>query len=213
MKINLILFDLDGTLIDSRKDIAYSVNHMLEKLGHKKRTQEEIVSFIGRGISDLIQKSVGETDKSTLDKAITIFESHYRKHGTDNSVLYPGVLEMLKYFSNKKKSVVTNRSYEFAKAVLKKLKIDKFFEDIAGGDDINCMKPSSCSLDGVVARAKEDKKKTMMVGDMDIDILAGKKAGVLTCAVTYGFGKKEDIEKSEPDYIIEDLDMLKEIIE
>lgn len=213
MKIDLILFDLDGTLIDSREDIVNAVNHMLKSFDLRERSREEIVSFIGRGIADLIRNALGNSKEEILGEAIKTFEGYYRKHGTDTSILYPGVMEMLEYFKHKKKAVVTNRNYEFAKAALEKLDIDSFFEDIAGGDDVNCMKPSSCSIETIVNRAKMDKKKTMIVGDMDIDIIAGKKAGIYTCAVSYGFGKKEDIERVAPACIIGSIAELKSVIE
>ena len=213
MKIDLMLFDLDGTLIDSREDIANAVNHMLKTFDLRERSREEIVSFIGRGIADLIRNALGKGREEMLEEAMKIFEGYYRKHGTDTSILYPGVIEMLEYFRNKKKAVVTNRNYEFAKSALEKLNIDDFFEDIAGGDDVNCMKPSSCSIETIVNRAKADKKKTIIVGDMDIDIMAGKKAGIFTCAVSYGFGKKEDIERAAPDCIIGSIAELESVIE
>ena len=88
-----------------------------------------------------------------------------------------------------------------------------YFEDIIGGDDAGCMKPSACPLDRVIRGFDiRDKEKVMMVGDMDIDVLAGKNAGVKTCAVTYGIGKREDIVKAAPDYIIDDFIELKRII-
>jgi len=210
--IDLIIFDLDGTLVDSREDIANAVNFTLKKIGLKEKSISEISSYIGTGIEELIRKSLGKKQEALLEKALSIFIEYYRKHSTDNTVLYPNVKEILEYFKNKRKAIVTNRNYEFALSALNKLGIRDCFEDIVGGDDTGCMKPSSCPLDRSMGRLNADKEKAIIVGDMDIDIVAGKRAGIITCGVTYGIGKKEDIIKAKPDFIIDDIIDLKKII-
>jgi len=210
--IDLIIFDLDGTLVDSRDDIANAVNFTLKKIGLKEKSISEISSYIGTGIEDLIGKSLGNKQEVLLTRALSVFEKYYRKHSTDNSVLYPNVKEILEYFKNKRKVIVTNRNYEFALIALNKLGIYDYFENVVGGDDIGCMKPSSCPLDISMNRLNTNKEEAIIVGDMDIDIVAGKKAGIITCGVTYGIGKKEDIIKAKPDFIIDDIINLKNII-
>lgn len=210
--IDLIIFDLDGTLVDSRDDIANAVNFTLKKIGLKEKSISEISSYIGTGIEDLIGKSLGNKQEVLLTRALSVFEKYYRKHSIDNSVLYPNVKEILEYFKNKRKVIVTNRNYEFALIALNKLGIYDYFENVVGGDDIGCMKPSSCPLDISMNRLNTNKEEAIIVGDMDIDIVAGKKAGIITCGVTYGIGKKEDIIKAKPDFIIDDIINLKNII-
>jgi len=209
----LIIFDLDGTLVDSREDISNAVNFTLRELGLKEKKGSEISSYIGNGVQDLVEKSLEMKNNHLLEKALLIFEQYYRKHAADASYLYPSVKEVLEYFKNKRKAVATNRNYEFAAITMKELGIYDYFEGVFGGDDLWCKKPSSCPFDKVIDLFKiADRKKTIMVGDMDIDVLAGKGAGVFTCAVTYGIGKKEDIVKAKPDYIIDDLAQLKNIV-
>ena len=210
--VDLIIFDLDGTLVDSREDIANAVNFTLKDIGLKEKSKQEISSYIGRGIEHLIRESLGNKQGVLLKRAQSVFEEYYRKHSTDNSVLYPNVKEILEYFKNKKKVIVTNRNYEFALLTLKALGVYGHFEDIIGGDDIGCMKPSSCPLDKTMHRLNMNKEKTIIVGDMDIDILAGKRTGIATCGVTYGIGKKEDIIKAKPDFIIDNIIKLSDII-
>ena len=130
----------------------------------------------------------------------------------DNSVLYPYVQKVLEHFKDKKKIIITNRNYEFAVLALKATNISDYFDDIIGGDDIGCVKPSACPLDRAMHRLDINKEKTIIVGDMDIDILTGKSAGITTCAVTYGIGRKEDILKAKPDFIIDDIAKLREIV-
>ncbi|MFQ5867415.1 MAG: HAD family hydrolase [bacterium] len=210
--IDLIIFDLDGTLVDSRDDIANAVNFTLKKIGLKEKSISEISSYIGTGVEGLIRKSLGNKEEVLLKKALSAFEEYYKKHSTDNSVLYPNVKEILEYFKGKKKVIVTNRNYEFALLTLKTLGIYDYFEDIVGGDDIGCMKPSSCPLDMSMHRLNANKEEAIIVGDMDLDIVAGKRAGIITCGVTYGIGKKEDIIKAKPDFIIDDIMNLKNLI-
>ena len=212
-EVELIIFDLDGTLIDSRKDIANAVNFTLKELGLEEKDMLEIASYIGAGVEDLIRKSLGDkTRDAVFTRALYIFQKYYRKHFTDNSYLYPGVIETLEYFKNKRKAIITNRKYEFAVLALKALYIADYFEDILGGDDLGCVKPSSCPLDKTIYKLNADRARTIIVGDMDIDILAGKSADIITCAVSYGIGRKEDILKAKPDFIIDSLLELKGII-
>lgn len=211
-EVDLLIFDLDGTLVNSKKDIINSVNITLTNLGLAKKNENEIGSYIGTGVVDLLKKSLGQNHEKFLDKAMDTFKNYYQVHHSDTSFLYPGVVEILANFANKKKVIITNRNKEFASITLEKLDISSYFEDIIGGDDLACMKPDSCPLDIVIKRLKIDRNKAIMIGDMDIDILAGKKAHILTCAVTYGIGKKEDILKAKPDYIIDDIAELKNII-
>lgn len=209
--IKLIIFDLDGTLVDSKDSIASAVCFVLKEVGAKEKGKTEIISYIGSGVDDLIRKSLGKDQEHLFATTKAIFED-YRKRFPNNSPLYPGVKKMLEYFQHKRKAIVTNRKREFALVTLKALNIYDYFEDITGGDDVECMKPSSCPLDKTLLRFNMDKEATMIVGDMDLDILAGKEAGIVTCAVTYGIGRKEDIIKTKPDYIIDDILKLKEII-
>lgn len=155
--INLIIFDLDGTLVDSREDIANAVNFTLREVGLKEKNLQEISSYIGLGMEDLMKKSLGEREDALLKKAISIFEEYYKDHLGDNSVLYPGVKDVLEYFKNERKVIITNRNYQFAVSALRTLEVYDYFEDIIGGDDIGCMKPSSCPLDKIIHRLNIDK--------------------------------------------------------
>ncbi|MFH1245393.1 MAG: HAD-IA family hydrolase [Candidatus Omnitrophota bacterium] len=210
-RIKLIIFDLDGTLVDSQDAIARGINFALTRVGLEPKPGAEISSYIGTGVDDLIRKSLGQKAQGFFEKTKTIFED-YRINFPDTSSLYPRVKETLEFFKEKKKAVVTNRKYEFAAVTLKKLGIFDCFEKVLGGDDARCMKPSACLVNELIFQLKIAKNKTIMVGDMDVDILAGKAAGITTCAVTYGIGRREDILKAKPDYIIDNLAELKDII-
>jgi len=211
-EVDLIVFDLDGTLVDSCESISDAVNDMLMKLRLQKKPKEEIRGYIGTGVTDLIKKSLGEGHIDLLDKGLSIFAEYYNNHPTENSRLYPGAKEVLDYFKNKIKLIITNRNLDSARLILKKFGIYNYFEEIMGGDDPSCAKPNACPLNNVMSKLDINKDRAIMVGDMDIDVLAGKAAGITTCAVTYGIGKKEDIIKINPDYLIDNISRLKAII-
>jgi HAD superfamily hydrolase (TIGR01549 family) len=133
-------------------------------------------------------------------------------HPADEARLYPHAVEILEYLKPRRLFVITNRYVSFADAVLNGLGIRGYFEEVVGGDDESCLKPSACVIDGVASRFDIDKSAAIIVGDMDVDIMAGKNSGIATCWVTHGLGKIEDIKHLKPDFIIEDLIELKEII-
>jgi 2-phosphoglycolate phosphatase len=211
-EVDAIIFDLDGTLIDSRRDIVNAVNFTLRSLGLRERPFNEIVSYVGHGIRDMLRKCLNPDNENSLDKAVDIFEEFFLEHALDETVLYLHVRDILEHFKEKTLLIITNRSKKSSELALQNLGILKYFKEIIGGDDEACLKPSPCPLEKAIARFTIKKERSIIVGDMDIDVLAGREAGIPTCAVTYGIGKKEDIVKAKPDYIINDLLDLKRII-
>jgi phosphoglycolate phosphatase len=212
-KIELIIFDLDGTLIDSRLDITNGVNFALKKAGLRPKEVSEISSYIGRGVQDLIRRSLGDENKRFFKETLGIFEEYFKMHGNDSSYLYPNVKEILEHFKDKHKVVITNRKHAFAVSALQKLGVGGYFKEVMGGDDLSCMKPSACPTYKIIDKLNiKDKDRAIIVGDMDIDVITGRNAGILTCAVTYGIGDIEDIKKAGPDYLINDISELKNII-
>ena len=211
LDIDLMIFDLDGTLIDSRYDIINAVNYMLKALGLKEKTFDEIVSYIGTGVRDLVAMSIGKADTGFFDKAFKIFRDYYRGHSVDQTRPYPGVIDILEHFKDKIKVIITNRDRDFARLTLSLLDLEKYFMDILGGDDQACAKPMACPVNNITAKFGIDRSRILMIGDMDIDIAAGKSAGVFTCGVIYGIGREEDVIKAGPDFIIKELSELKKI--
>ena len=212
-KIDLIMFDLDGTLVDSSDNIVNSVNFTLQDLGVSPKSKEEIISYVGTGSIDLIRKSLGEGSGVSLAEALPAFKDRYRQCANSNSRLYPNVKTTLEYFKDKFKVIITNGNQDIAAGVVSRLGIGDYFVDIIGAhEEKECVKPSACGAQEIMNKLGIDKEKAIIVGDMDVDILTGKNAGVITCAVTYGIGKKEDIVKSQPDFIIDDIRDLAKII-
>ncbi|MFA4982431.1 MAG: HAD-IA family hydrolase [Candidatus Omnitrophota bacterium] len=207
-----IFFDVDGTLVDSKEDIADAINYTLKSLGLKNKPTDLIVSYIGTGVKDLVKKSLGEDNIALAQKAEDIFSRYYPKHSADKSRLYPHVKEVLEYFKYKRKFIITNRYNRFADITLRGLGVREYFEDIFGGDDETCLKPSACVLNRILPKLKLEKDKVVIVGDMAIDVETGKNSGVRACWVTYGLGKAEEVEPLKPDFTIGDMAELKDIV-
>ncbi len=210
--INAIFFDVDGTLADARLDIAGAMNRVLKTLGRPEKSVKEISSYIGTGVKDLISKSLGGGDAGLVDRATALYEEEYLKHPADHAVLYPGVKDLLQGLPGKRKFILTNRYSHLASALLEKLGILAFFEDVFGGDDEKSIKPSACVMNRILPAVNVDKDEAIIVGDMAIDVMTGKNSGVRTCWVTYGLGKTEDVLPLKPDYVIDRISDLGRII-
>ena len=138
--IDLLIFDLDGTLIESKWDIAASVNFTLEELGLPQRPLEEIFGFVGDGVKKLLRLAVGETNRVSFEEALGVFRRHYLAHCLDRTVYYPGVEKVLGYFGDKRKAVTTNKSIEYTNVILQGLG-PQHFQFVVGGDNGFGLKP------------------------------------------------------------------------
>ncbi|MBN2038901.1 MAG: HAD-IA family hydrolase [Spirochaetes bacterium] len=214
--IELLMFDLDGTLIDSGMTLVYGAQYVLSRfnISSKDINAERIKSYMGGDGTEFLRKVFNDfevTGNIDLKTALQYFDEFFRENPAKGSELFPNVLEVLDFFSSKRKIILTNRSKEVAEYTLKHLDIAKYFEDIIGADGNECFKPSACPIKKALSHMIIDKHKSLMVGDMNVDIQAGKNAGVLTCGVTYGIGTREEIEKENPDFLIDDIIELKKI--
>lgn len=212
VSVEAIFFDVDGTLVDARRDIAGAMNRVLARLGYPQHSVETITSFVGTGVKDLIAKSLGSSEQALVDKATDMYEEEYLKAPADHARLYPGVIQTLEALAGKRKFILTNRYAHLASAMLDKLGISRYFEYVFGGDDEKCIKPSACVLGRLLPKLGIEKSKALMVGDMDIDILTGKNSGVATCWITHGLGKHEEVLGLKPDYVIDYISELVEIL-
>ena len=212
-RVDLIIFDLDGTLVDTCHDLANSVNFALNALDLPPLELQEVISHVGDGLKKLMDRSLPKDRLGEMDEAIDIFRSHYREHLLDFSVFYPKVENVLNYFRGKKMAVVSNKPEEFTRLILKALRRADLFEISLGGDSLPVMKPDAGPILHILKQLSVSPEKTAIVGDGTTDIEAGKAANVWTCAVTYGLKKKEVLLKMKPDFMIEDIVELKKIFE
>ncbi|MBU2590434.1 MAG: HAD-IA family hydrolase [Nitrospinae bacterium] len=205
MPFDLIIFDLDGTLIDSKIDIANSVRHTLRQLGLRDVPPEIIYTFVGRGVEPLIRKSLAEAGDGNIDEALSIFRRHYDEHLLDNTASYPMVEDVLKSLSDINKVVLTNKMVDFAVKTLKGLAIDRHFLDIFGGDSFPTKKPNPEGLRYIFDKFGAKPKNTLVVGDSGVDIEAGQRAGAVTCGVTYGYRSAEELRLQGADYMVDNF--------
>ncbi len=202
-KVKLIIFDLDGTLADSKKDIAAGVNYTLGRLGMPALANRAIYGFIGDGSWQLIERALGDGRAEDIGGALKIFRDYYSRHLTVTTKLYPGVRKMLEYFKDKKKTVVTNKFESYSYKMLGDLNALKYFDMILGSDSVERCKPDPLPLIKTMDKLGIAPQDTVMVGDGVNDILAAKNAGVASCAVGYGLESRERLMSCKPDFFIE----------
>lgn len=209
-KVELLIFDLDGTLIESKWDIAKSVNLTLAELGLPPRPIEEIFGFVGDGVKKLLRLAVGEHPTVGFDEALRVFRGHYLEHCLDRTVFYPGVERVLTHFSGKRQAVATNKSIEYTNVILKGLGA-QYFHCVVGGDNGFGLKPEPGMLLHVMERLNIASERTVLVGDSTNDINGGHNAGIRVCAVGYGMGNREKMAACGPEWFIEQPEELMEI--
>lgn len=210
--VELLIFDLDGTLIESKWDIAASVNLTLAELGLPERPFEEIFGFVGDGVKKLLRLAVGEHERVSFEDALRVFRGHYLAHCLDRTTFYPGVEHALTYFGGKRKAVATNKSIEYTQVILNGLGAHHF-EFVVGGDNGFGLKPEPGMLLHIMERLNVPKDRTVLVGDSTNDINGGHNAGIRVCAVGYGMGNREKMAACRPDWFIERPEQLMEIFE
>ncbi|MDO8546651.1 MAG: HAD-IA family hydrolase [Nitrospirales bacterium] len=201
-KIDLLIFDLDGTLIESKWDIATAVNLTLRDLGLPVREQEEIFSFVGDGIKHLLRLSVGEENQSRYEDALRVFRGHYLAHCLDRTQFYPGIDHVLVHYAAKHKAVATNKSLEYTTRILDGLGAHHFTY-IVGGDNGYGLKPEPGMLLKILDELKVAQDRAVLIGDSTNDINGGHNAGIKVCAVGYGMGNREKMAACNPDWFIE----------
>jgi len=208
--ISLLIFDLDGTLVNTLEDIAASVNYTLSRLGSPLLPLDRVRQYVGDGVEMLMTRSLGGRD-GRLEDAVSLYKEHHRRNLTVRSALYPSVKETLEHFKSLPLSVISNKSAEFIGPLLDGLGIGRYFKLIIGADAGLPLKPAPDAVLRILSELRVPKERTAMVGDGTSDILAGRAAGVLTCAVTYGFRSEDELRKAGPDYVIHELSELKNL--
>ncbi|WP_457640561.1 HAD family hydrolase [Persephonella sp.] len=210
----LFLFDLDGTVINSSKDISVAVNYALEKLGKDPLPQKEIIKHVGYGGKKLMEGVLGTTDEDIINKAVELFREYYFKYPAEYTTLYPYVEELFIELKNrdKKIGIVTNKYEDISRRIIEKLNIDRYLDILIGGDTVEKKKPDPEPIMYAVEKLSKSPYQTVMIGDSEADIQAGKFAGVFTVLVAYGFGKTDVAVRYNPDFIIYSLDEILTVI-
>ncbi|MDO8446489.1 MAG: HAD-IA family hydrolase [Deltaproteobacteria bacterium] len=211
MPIKLVIFDLDGTLVNSITDITNSLNYATEPFGLYPKTVEEVAALVGEGITKVIERVLGDERLQYRDDVVKRFLAFYSEHIVDNTFPYPGVKETLERLSGLKKAVISNKREALSIKVLEALDLLRFFDLVIGSDSTNEKKPSPVPVLHVISTMGLTPEDSIMVGDSDLDIAAGKSAGVKTVGVTYGYRDRAFL--TDADYIIDEIKDLPLIIQ
>lgn len=204
--IKNIIFDLDGTLVDSKRDIAAAQHWVLGQLGVHSYDPEELYPLIGRPLAETFATLLPPNLHGRIPEATELYKNHYPPRALDTTMLFPGVKETLETLRSRgfRLATATTKLSAGTRRVLTHFAIAQHFDQIQGSDNIP-FKPDPFIITKILEDQSWEKSESMMVGDTDNDIIAGKRANVTTCGVTYGSLTREQMEQLKPDIIIHSL--------
>lgn len=208
--MDLLIFDLDGTLIDSQMDLAVSVNRAREHLGLPPLAQELIFTYVGNGAPVLVRKALGPgAADEEVDRALQFFLAYYREHMLDHTVLYPGVREALDIFRSHRiaMAVLTNKPAHLSQAIVDGLGLGSHFFRVYGGNSFAQKKPDPAGVEALLKESHASRQRTLMIGDSAIDVRTARNAGVRVAGVTYGF-QPETLMAEPPDLVVHHIEDL-----
>jgi len=214
--VKLVVFDLDGTLIDSRLDLLHSVNAMLRHFKRPELPGEVVASYVGDGAPVLVRRALGDPkDEKFLKEAVDYFLAYYRVHKLDYTHLYDGIKESLAaiHGSNglgRKMAVLSNKPVHPSRAIIDALGLGHFFVHVYGGNSFPTKKPDPRGARTLLKQTRTQPKDALIVGDSSVDVLTGRNAGMWTCGVTYGFAPHTLCE-APPDVVLDNPQELAEI--
>jgi phosphoglycolate phosphatase len=207
-KIKLVVFDLDGTLVDSEYDLAASINAMLRQYGRNELPLEVIKTYIGDGAPMLVRRALGDpNDEAFLQEALLYFLNYYREHKLDSTYAYEGVVQSLEQIANvngtlRKLAVLTNKPVRPARDILAGLGLAARFFQIYGGNSFETKKPDPEGVRTIMREAGASPEQSVMVGDTEVDILTARNAGMWSIGVNYGFAA-HSLERVHPDVLVD----------
>ncbi len=217
-QITLTIFDLDGTLVDSRVDLANSVNAMLEHLGRPQLPVDVISTYIGDGAPMLVRRALGDPDdQQYVAEALEYFLTWYRAHKLDNTYVYPGVMEALRSVQRginaqpRKMAVLTNKPVIPSRAIVEALGMGEFFDQVYGGNSFSTKKPDPLGARTILQECGTRPENAVMIGDSYIDVHTARNAGLWSIGLCYGFSP-HTLEDAPPDMLVDTPQELAEVL-
>jgi phosphoglycolate phosphatase len=200
--IDLLVFDLDGTLADSLADLTDAANFACRRLRLPEHPAQAVKGMIGGGERKFLERVVGPAHQDLVAEGLTLYLDYYTRHCGDKTRLYPGVKETLAHFAGKSLAVISNKRLSLTEQVLKVLDIRPFFQAVKGGGEEVELKPSPQQLLQVLAELGVPPWRAVMVGDKPADVLAGRAAATFTVALSCGYGEEAALQEAGPDFLI-----------
>jgi phosphoglycolate phosphatase len=187
--LRAIIFDLDGTLIDSKRDLIHSVNAMLDEMRRPQLAADVISGYIGHGAPQLVARALGgSTNEEELKHGLQFFLNYYEEHKMDNTCAYPGVPETLSRLSPTPMAVLTNKPVRISVRILQALGLARSFRAIYGGNSFATKKPDPLGANTILRELGANAQEALIVGDSEVDVQTARNAGTRAAAVNYGFG-------------------------
>jgi phosphoglycolate phosphatase len=218
-KPEMILIDVDGTLVDSVPDLAWCVDELMKRLGRSTHGEEKVRNWVGNGVERLTRRALigqldGEPSDEAFSEAYPIFLELYAENTSKRSVLYPGVQEGVEYLKSAgyRLGCVTNKAAQFTLPLLKDLGIFDQFEIVISGDDLAKKKPDPLPLLHAAKTLGVAPDKALMIGDSKSDVAAARAAGFQIVCMSYGYNHGEDIRNYNPDWVIDSMVELKDVL-
>jgi phosphoglycolate phosphatase len=203
--VRVLIFDLDGTLIDSGADLALSVNATLKETGRAPLHNDRIFGYVGQGAARLIEQALGPgATREECEQGLAFFLSYYRAHMLDHTVTYPGVREGLAALDGMPMAVLTNKPVRFSRQILEGLGLASYFRYIYGGNSFESKKPNPAGMGVLLRDFGAAPKQAMLVGDSEVDVQTARNAGTWCCCVTYGLGA-DQLANNPPDLLVNSL--------
>ena len=217
---DMVLIDVDGTLVDSVPDLAYCVDAMMSELGMPERGEKRVRHWVGNGVERLVKRALvnqldGEPDEALFGKALPVFEALYRENTSKRSRLYQGVKEALDFLKTTgvRLGCVTNKASQFTLPLLQDLGVHDYFEVVICGDMVERKKPDPMPLLQAAEQLETEAKASMMLGDSMSDVNAARAAGFQIVCMSYGYNHGEDIQDYDPDAVIDSMTEIKDIVD
>ena len=203
--VRALIFDLDGTLIDSKLDLALAVNATRSHMSLLPLDHELIFSYVGSGVQMLIQRALGDgASDGEVERAVGFFLQYYRAHMLDNTVPYPGVREGLEMLAGRPMAVLTNKPVRFSRALVEGLGLARYFQQVYGGNSFERKKPDPMGVETLLRDFGLAPRQAALVGDSEIDVQTARNAGIRAVGVTYGLGSA-GLTKYPPDLLLDSL--------
>ena len=216
-RVKLLIFDLDGTLVDSRVDLTNSVNAMLRHFRRKELPMEVVEQYVGDGAPMLVRRAMGDPDDgNVMREALEFFIQYYRAHKLDNTYVYSGVVDALREMRGangvpRTMAVLSNKPVNPSRIICQELGLADFFVQIYGGNSFPTKKPDPQGALALCEETKTRPEEAVIIGDSDIDVLTGNNAGMWTVGVRYGF-QPERLEVAPPDVLVDSPEELPYIL-